>query len=922
MSTSYSIFKAKFKKTIVDAIYQEVTSKTARYYHWFGKENAWTDFLSPFIGSSASDVPGAPSDNFRYDLHVRRDILTAKLVKPSDVSYVVRRIDWVSGTVYDDYDDAYDTTTGYGYSPAYSGATRLEDANFYVLSTEYNVYKCIWSNNNSPSTTMPTGTSPDVFNTPDGYKWKFMYTIPVSLRNRFLSSEYMPVTNALKDQFYTSGEITSIAIENGGSGYNVATTTAVITGDGYKALNPYAIDRVDISDGGEGYTITPSITISDPFPTAIIWSAEADVNVGSYIKHINPGDLSINFYYIVSGTRLGASGPIHTNGTITNGGTQLQYVGTTATASSSLTGDVITTLTLITAGYGYQTGPTAVAAAPVTKDADWEEATAVTLNDILQYDGRYYEVTLAGTTSTTAPTHTTGTVVDGTAELTFVAKDAVLLPVVEKTEAEINLVISPGIDSVYRVIVSAPSTKYTEVPGVTIAAPISGTTAEATATILNGGVNLINVTAPGDGYVSAPAVTVDLPVKTFDGDTAVDDIEHTITYSGHKLVTGDEIVYTDGGDTTINLLTSTNTYYVIVVDDNTLKLANSLVDAVAGTEIEITSGAGTSHVLTVQTGASAVATLGTGGEIVGYQIVDGGTGYTNTNIEIVDTGVVPGTGAILVADFDVGNIETLQANVELLAVNGAIYTVKMVDGGAGYAAANVEIVGDGTGATATATVTGGKVSHIEMTNPGIGYTWTDLIITGNEGASGAAARAIMTPIGGHGYNAIDELNASNIIFYTSISRDKNQGLEINNDYRKVGLVRNFKKFGSNSKFTEDIGSGCVLITGTFDKTKLQYDMLLTKDGYKKYRIVEFTDTQILLSVFNNFTIDVGDTLITDPTNGGLVSSPTVNSINIVVDAVTERTIDQFSGDFLFFSVRESYSPSADQIITVRTLVEI
>ena len=231
---SYSIFKQKFRKTIADAIYQEVTSKTARYYHWFGKENTWTDFLSPFIPSSPSDIPGAPSENFRYELHVRRDLLTAKLIKPSDVSYVTRRVDWTFNTVYDMYDDAYENVVGYGYGPAPSGAIRLEDANFFVLTSEYNVYKCIDNNGNIASTFMPTGTTPDVFETGDGYKWKFMYSIPVSLRNRFFSSTYMPVATALQSQFYSAGQISSIAIENGGGGYNPGTTLAVITGDGYK----------------------------------------------------------------------------------------------------------------------------------------------------------------------------------------------------------------------------------------------------------------------------------------------------------------------------------------------------------------------------------------------------------------------------------------------------------------------------------------------------------------------------------------------------------------------------------------------------------------------------------------------------------------------------------------------------------------
>ena len=920
MASSYSIFKAKFKKTIADAIYQEVTSRTARYYHWFGKENSWQDFLSPFIPANpTTDAPGAPSDNFRYDLHVRRDILTAKLVKPSDVSYVVRRIDWASGTVYDDYDDAYDTTTGFGFGPAYSGATRLEDSNFYVLTSQYNVYKCISNNQNTASTVMPTGTTPDVFETSDGYHWKFMYTIPVSLRNRFLSSEYMPVSNALKANFYSAGEINDIAIEDGGGGYDPATTTAVVTGDGYRESNPYAIQEIQVTDGGDTFSTIPNIVISEPFSDYVVFSANVNVDVGTYIKHTDPATLEDNYYYVVSGTLLGTNGPTHTSGTVTSGSAQLKFVGQRARASAALSGDAIGSVALDDAGFGYEEQPTATADVPVTKDEDWSIAYSASLNEIIYHNGIYYEVTVAGTFGTTAPTHTSGTQVNGTAELTYHAKNAVLLPVTEKTNALINLIISPGIDSVFRVIVSNPVPKYTEVPSVTIAAPASGTQATGTTSILDGKVTLVNLTDPGDGYTVAPIVTFDAPVKTFN---ALDDIAtNQITYTGHLLQTGDAVVYSNGGGTDISGLTNGDTYYVIRVDGDTFKLASSLTNAESDTAISISTGLDEEHTLTMTAGATGTATLGTGGEVVGYEIIDAGYGYTNANIEIVDSSS-NGSGAVLVANFDQGNVDTLQSNVELLAVPGAIYSTKVVDGGSGYSAATVEVIGDGEGATATATVNNGQITKITMTNPGRGYTWTEVNITGNTGASGAVARAIMSPLGGHGSNAIDELNANAIIFYTSISRDKNQGLEITNDYRKVGLVRNFKQFGSNRRFTEDIGSGCVLITGQFNQAQLEPDMLLTKDEYKKYRIVEFTDTQILLSVFNNFTIEVGDVLTTDPTNGGRVTQPTVTQQNITVESVTERTIDQFSGDFLFFSVRESYAPTSDQIITVRTIVEI
>ena len=922
MPSSYSLFKQKFKKTIADAVYQEVTSKTARYYHWFGKENTWQDFLSPFIQSSVTDAPGQPSENFRYELHVRRDILTAKLIKPSDVSYVTRRIDWTVNTVYDMYDDAYESTTGYGYGPAYSGAIRLEDANFFVLTNEYNVYKCIDNNDNAPSTYQPSGTTPDVFETPDGYKWKFMYGIPVSLRNRFLSSTYMPVSNSLKSQFYSSGAISSIAIENGGGNYNPATTVAVVSGDGNKEFNPYLISSITTTNGGKGFTGIPAITVSAPFSNSITWSSGGDVALGSYISHLNPSTLKTNFYYVVSGTKLGTSGPIHTTGTITNGGTQLRYAGTTATAECVLSGDAVGLVSLIDGGYGYQDAPSITAEYPITKDADWVTLTTAVLGDILKYDGRYYEVTLGGTTGSSGPTHTTGEVTNGSAKLTYLGRDAILTPVIVKTEAEISLVISPGIDSLYSVSIGLTGSKYVEVPDITIDAPGSGIQAEAVVSIDGGKVTLISVTNPGNGYTSVPLVTITNPKITFNAATSLNDVTEVISYTGHRLVTGDEVVYNNGGGTSIGNLTDGNTYYVIKINNDSFRLATSAINATNGTYINLTDGVGSLHTLTHTSGnATATAILGTGGEIVGYSIDDAGIGYTNANIEIVDTSG-SGTGAVLVPDFSVGNVDTLQANVELLAVPGSIEVIKVVDGGTGYGGATATILGDGIGATADVICSGGKVTKVVITNPGSGYTWTDVQISGNTGSTGAVVRAIMSPLGGHGSNAIDELNANSIVFYTSISRDKNQGIEINNDYRKVGLVRNFKQFGSNRRFTEDIGSGCVLITGSFDTAKLQYDMLLLKDGYKKYRVVDFTDTQILLSVFNNFTVNIGDTLVTDPTDAGLITSPTVTSQNIIVTSVSERTIDQFSGDFLFFSVREPYSPTAEQIVTVRTVLTI
>lgn len=90
-------------------------------------------------------------------------------------------------------------------------------------------------------------------------------------------------------------------------------------------------------------------------------------------------------------------------------------------------------------------------------------------------------------------------------------------------------------------------------------------------------------------------------VKTFDGDNDVDDANDTITINTHGFTTADKVTYTDGGNTAVSGLSDGGTFYVIVVDSNTIKLAASESNANAGTAINITGTSGAGHKLTFGT---------------------------------------------------------------------------------------------------------------------------------------------------------------------------------------------------------------------------------------------------------------------------------------------------------------------------------
>ena len=89
---------------------------------------------------------------------------------------------------------------------------------------------------------------------------------------------------------------------------------------------------------------------------------------------------------------------------------------------------------------------------------------------------------------------------------------------------------------------------------------------------------------------------------TFDAtDTSVVSISgNTLTFRNHRFVNLQRVTYTDGGGTAIGGLTDGTAYFIIKVDQNTIKLATSSSNAAAGTAIDLTSGAaGGSHTLTI-----------------------------------------------------------------------------------------------------------------------------------------------------------------------------------------------------------------------------------------------------------------------------------------------------------------------------------
>lgn len=173
------------------------------------------------------------------------------------------------------------------------------------------------------------------------------------------------------------------------------------------------------------------------------------------------------------------------------------------------------------------------------------------------------------------------------------------------TAGTVSQISSSGL---YNVTVTNAGTGYGQAPTVSFTG--TGTGAAATANTSGGIVTSITVTNTGSGYSSAPSVSLTAPVVTINPTSVVNTTTDKITITAHTYATTNAVVYNNGGGTSIGGLTSGTTYYIIKTDTDNIQLATSVVNASAGTYIDLTSvGTGTTHTFTGLTTATATCTL-------------------------------------------------------------------------------------------------------------------------------------------------------------------------------------------------------------------------------------------------------------------------------------------------------------------------
>ena len=290
-------------------------------YVGIGKSDVWSTNTSDLTDAA---TPFTPQDRLD-DLHeAYQNMIGMKKIASSDVSHIVNRYTWSANTVYHAWD---------------SDDSAIYDKKFYIITSEFKVYKCIISPGTN-STEEPTHINTDPTAESDGYTWKYLYTVTVTDAEKFLTTSYMPVASQFIPVTATvNGAVsssTSVTIDAGENNEFIKIGQRV---DGTGASSAPTVTA--ISANKLVITLSSAQSISDGATLTFGRLADTDVNFANQTAQMNSGNTSLTAVAGIERFEVTNQGSGYTSATATITGD-----GTGCQASVTVAGGKVTGLTI------------------------------------------------------------------------------------------------------------------------------------------------------------------------------------------------------------------------------------------------------------------------------------------------------------------------------------------------------------------------------------------------------------------------------------------------------------------------------------------------------------------------------------------------------------------------------------------------
>lgn len=328
--------------------------------------------------------------------------------------------------------------------------------------------------------------------------------------------------------------------------------------------------------------------------------------------------------------------------------------------------------------------------------------------------------------------------------------------------------------------------------------------------------------------------------------------------------------------------------------------------------------------------------------------------------------------------------ETTRTATEAAAVDGAIDislinkagTISAPSAGTYYAS----VVGDGSGAVARVTISGGSVTAVSMVAAGSGYTYASIpFVTGAPVGTNGSTEAlglfsdqalttgvtvtatdtpglepILSPQGGHGSDFEMELNSKRVMTNIRLTFIENAGdFPVDNDFRRIGIIKDPYEYGTTDYATADTLNGLYAVKidnatgdyipdeiisqsvtggtayGTVVSWTLDAGSPTPTPGTPGSGVLKYIQTPTLhkdSGVVREFASDASNAIVgSQSASSGVVEVALADGTELVgsifTDGLASPEIENNSGDLIYIENRRLITRAADQIEDIKLVIE-
>ena len=424
--------------------------------------------------------------------------------------------------------------------------------------------------------------------------------------------------------------------------------------------------------------------------------------------------------------------------------------------------------------------------------------------------------------------------------------------------------------------------------------------------------------------ITSSDITFAIPRRNWSNGSTFDMYEHNITASNQTTSSAS------------NLYDST--FYFVTSDFNVYKvLDNNGGTAYSGAEPTSTS----------------TSPFALGGYVLKYM-------YTITQSEIskfVTTDFIPvSTDSTVSAAATDGKIESFIVTAGSGYTNGTYYAAVHGDGtSAGTSSgaivritvANNAIASFGLVAGTDTTVHAGGANYtFGYVNLGDDFIFSDASLSSSTSlgsGTGGAIDVIISPVGGHGSNAVTELGGHYVMAATTITQAEDDNFSTANDFRSVGIIIDATNFGTSVVATASTARQTYVVKFASSSGTFQADEVITQASTGAVgKVVEFDSTLSLLyyqqesfkgfgtnATSGNYVAFSGANLITGGTSGA-TGTPSTDTESVTLANSTTLSLttgyanpelEPDSGDIIYLENRKPIQRASDQTEDIKVIIE-